>query len=184
MTNNFDIKKISPQLDTFYTAFSCFVYYSSINKFNKNKKLPSNFWKLTEFIYLNTLLENWNTIFGFDCKNNYWKEITFEVPEYTERFYSSYSYNYTSWTEYRAYINELTHNFFLYPDPYHHVDQAYDLEGVESTLLFTHEWLHKLIYIEKKVTSSEGVDKWPIASKNHMDKLSEEIHGTLANQLC
>ena len=181
--NNVDIKKISAQLDAFYTALSCFIYYSYINE-NKNAiSSITNFWKLTEFIYLYTLLENWNKVFGLDCKNNHWKEITFEVPEYTKLFYEAGNFNYTSWTEYRTYVNELTHDFALFPDPYHHINQNYNLDGVKNSLEFTHKWLHELLFVKKKAKNIEELNKWPISNKDHIDNLKKEIHTVLQSNI-
>ena len=177
--NNVDIKKISVQLDAFYTALNCFIYYSSINE-NKNAiGSVTNFWKLTEFIYLHTLLENWNKIFGLDCKNYHWKEITFEVPEYTKLFYEAGNFNYTSWTEYRTYMNELTHDFALFPDPYHHINQNYNLDGVKNSLEFTHNWLHELLFVKKKAKNIEELNKWPISNTDHIDNLKKEVQTVL-----
>ena len=177
--NNVDIKKISTQLDAFYTALSCYIYYSYINE---NKNFISSvikFWELTEFVYLTTLLENWNKIFGLECKNNYWKEITFEVPEYTKMFYEIGNFNYTSWTEYRTYINELTHDFTLFPDPYHHLNQKYNLDGIKHSLEFTHKWLHEIFIVKNKSKNGEILSKWPIANKNHINNLKQEIQTVL-----
>lgn len=173
--NNVDIKKISVQLDAFYTALSCFIYYSSINENKNTISSVTNFWKLTEFIYLYTLLENWNKIFGLDCKNYHWKEITFEVPEYTKLFYEAGNFNYTSWTEYRTYVNELTHDFALFPEPYHHINQNYNLDGIKNSLEFTHNWLHELLFVKKKAKNIEELNKWPISNKDHIDNLKKEI---------
>lgn len=177
--NNVDIKKISVQLDAFYTALSCFIYYSSINENKNTISSVTNFWKLTEFIYLYTLLENWNKIFGLDCKNYHWKEITFEVPEYTKLFYEAGNFNYTSWTEYRTYVNELTHDFALFPEPYHHINQNYNLDGVKNSLEFTHNWLHELLFVKKKAKNIEELNKWPISIKDHIDNLKKEIQTVL-----
>lgn len=177
--NNVDIKKISVQLDAFYTALSCFIYYSSINENKNTISSVTNFWKLTEFIYLYTLLENWNKIFGLDCKNYHWKEITFEVPEYTKLFYEAGNFNYTSWTEYRTYVNELTHDFALFPEPYHHINQNYNLDGVKNSLEFTHNWLHELLFVKKKAKNIEELNKWPISNKDHIDNLKKEIQTVL-----
>lgn len=177
--NNVDIKKISVQLDAFYTALSCFIYYSSINENKNTISSVTNFWKLTEFIYLYTLLENWNKIFGLDCKNYHWKEITFEVPEYTKLFYEAGNFNYTSWTEYRTYVNELTHDFALFPEPYHHINQNYNLDGIKNSLEFTHNWLHELLFVKKKAKNIEELNKWPISNKNHIDNLKKEIQTVL-----
>ena len=181
--NNVDISKISVQLDAFYTALSCFIYYSYISE-NKNAfSSATNFWDLTEFIYLLTLLENWNKTFGLDCKNNHWKEITFEVPEYTKLFYEAGNFNYTSWTEYRAYVNELTHDFALFPDPYHHINQKYNLDGAKSSLEFTHDWLHELLFVKKKVKNIEELNKWPISNKDHIESLKKEIQSVLQSKI-
>ena len=170
-----DIEKISRQLDAFYTAYKGFVYYTELHDYqHKNAKIK-NFWNFIEFMSLSTLLINWNEIFGITKKNESWKQITFEVPEYIKLLYKEGEFTYSTWTDYRNYINELCNDFIIFPDPYHHSDQKYNLEGIKCSLEITHDWLYKLVSCNNGLINSEYLNRWPVANKNYIKNLKREI---------
>ena len=177
------IEKISRQLDAFYTALKSFIYYTELHKHINKGVNNQEFWNFFEFTSLYTTLVNWNEVFGVNKKNKHWKEITLEDSEYLKKLYTSGNFDYTSWTEYRNYINELNHNFILFPDPYHHKDQNYHLEGVKASLEVTHEWLHKLILEHKEIENNQLPNKWPIQSRNYIEELRQEVQTALSIKL-
>lgn len=174
-----DIKKVSRELDAFYTALKSFIYYIELNKQGNANKNNSGFWDYIEFTLLYTMLVNWNEVFGIAKQNKHWNEITLEDSDYINRLYTAGEFNYTSWTEYRNYINELNHNFILFPDPYHHTDQKYNLEGIKVSLEVTHEWFHELVSSNEDIAKSEEITKWPIKTKDHINNLRQEIQAVI-----
>ncbi len=178
--NNEDIRKVSGQLDTLYTALKCFIYYTEIKNKLETTKQNIKCLEFIEFTLLYTLLINWNELFGLDKKNNHWKKITLEKPEFTNRLYQAGNYTYVSWSEYRSYINVLCNNFITFPDPYHHRDQSYDLHGVNVSLKVTHCWLQDLVK-DSDIAMNEKIKKWPITNKNHIEELKLQIHAILDN---
>jgi hypothetical protein len=174
-----DIGKISRQLDALYTAFKCFVYYTEIHKQHDSKRTNIEFWDFIEFTSLYTMLINWNEVFGIVKKNNHWKELTLEESEYINRLYQAGEYNYTSWMEYRSYISELCNDFIFFPDPYHHRDQKYNLDGIKTSLEVTHEWFHALVSDNEDLVKSGELNKWPITTKDHIGDLKQEIQTVL-----
>ena len=171
-----DIRRISGQLDTLYTALKCFVYHTEVKDKVDADKNNNQFWEFIEFTLMYTLLINWNEIFGINAKGNHWKEITFEQDEYIDRLYELGNYDYTSWSDYRREINDLCNSFISFPDPYHHKNQQYNLEGIRVSLEITHEWLYKLVANTKDILSEEELSKWPILNKNHIENIKKEIH--------
>ncbi len=174
------IKKVSRELDAFYTALKSFIYYTELNKQGTTKLNNSEFWSYIEFTLLYTMLVNWNEVFGVAKQNKHWNEITLEVSDYINKLYVAGEFNYTSWTEYRNYINELNHNFILFPDPYHHTDQKYNLEGIKVSLEVTHEWFHDLASSNEDIAKSEEINKWPIKDKDHINNLRQEIQAVIS----
>ena len=166
-----DITRISRELDAFYTSVKCFCYFSGIRQQNTTDGDGAEFRDFIEFTLLHTLLANWTEVFGIGEKNNHWKEITLENPEFIDRLYRAGEFDYKSWTEYRNYVNDLSHDFILFPDPYHHKDQQYDLKGIEASLEITHQWLNELVSSNKNLVASEEIKKWPVEEKNHTDTL-------------
>ena len=181
--DNTFIEKISSQLDAFYSAIKAFIYYTELNKRIVKEVNNQAFWNFIEFTLLYTMLVNWNEVFGVNKKNKHWKEITLEDPIYLKKLYSAGNYNYTRWTEYRNYINELNNNFILFPDPYHHRDQNYDLEGVKVSLEVTHEWLYDLILENKDMINNQVFNKWPVDAKNYINDLKREVQAVLNEKL-
>ncbi|MGI9227957.1 MAG: hypothetical protein ACR2PU_04105 [Gammaproteobacteria bacterium] len=174
-----DIRRVASQLDAFYTALKCFIYYVEIKNKQDVEKDNVDCWNFIEFTLIYTMLINWNEVFGINKDNKHWKEITFEQPEYTNRLYHAGEYTYTSWTEYRSNINDLSNNFISFPDPYHHREQKYNLEGIKVSLEVTHDWLYELVADNEGILDTEESEKWPITNKNHIDELKQEIQTIL-----
>ena len=176
-----DIRRVARQLDALYTGLKCFIYYTEI----KNKQAVENdnteCWNFIEFTLLYTMLMNWNEVFGIHKNNKHWKEISSEQSEYTNRLYQAGEYTYTSWSEYRSYMNDLRNDFISFPDPYHHRDQNYNLKGIKVSLQVTHEWLHDLVTNNDDILNSEESEKWPIKNEHHIDELRKEIQAVLKN---
>jgi hypothetical protein len=176
-----DIRRVAGQLDALYTALKCFIYLSEIKNKQDADKHNIKCWDFIEFTLMFTLLINWNEIFGINSKTNHWKEITFEQSEYIDKLYAEGNYNYASWTAYRNEINDLCNNFISFPDPYHHKNHKYNLQGIKISLELTHEWLHSLVAENEIIFSSEEAEKWPINNKQHIEELKQEIQAALAN---
>lgn len=179
--NKDDIRRASGQLDALYTALKCFIYYSEIKNRHDTEKQNTNCWDFIEFTLLYTMLINWDEVFGINSKSDHWKEITLEQDDYTDKLYAAGGYTYNSWYEFRRNINDLKNQFISFPDPYHHKDQNYDLEGIRTSLVITHEWLHDLITIKTGILSKEDSKKWPITNNNLIEELKKEIQVALDN---
>ncbi len=176
-----DIRRIAGQLDTLYTTLKCYVYYTEIiNKLDKQKD-NAQYWEFIEFTLLYTLLINWNLIFGINAKGDHWKEITFEQDEYIDTLYISGRYTYASWFDYRHEINDLSNTFISFPDPFHHKNQEYNLEGIKVSLEVTHHWLHKLAANSGDILTSEESKKWPLSKLNYIEELKKEINAAVNN---
>ena len=176
-----DIRRAAGQLDALYTALKCFIYYTEIKNRHNTEKQSSNCWDFIEFTLLYSMLINWNEVFGINTKSDHWKEITFEQDEYTDTLYAAGGYTYASWYEFRRSINDLKNNFISFPDPYHYKNQDYDLEGIRTSLVVTHDWLYSLIANNEDILSKEESDKWPIMNKNLIEELKNEIQVALDN---
>ncbi len=176
-----DIRRISGQLDTLYTALKCYVYYTEVKSKLDIEKNNAQCWGFIEFTLMYTMLINWNEIFGINAKGNHWKELTFEQDEYIDKLYDSGGYTYASWSEYRRKINDLCNTFISFPDPYHHKNQEYDLTGIKVSLEVTHHWLHKIVADASDILSNEEAEKWPIANINYIEELKKEIQAVFNN---
>ncbi len=179
--NKDDIRRVAGQLDALYTALKCFIYYTEIINRLDTKEQNTNCWDFIEFTLLYTMLINWDEVFGINTKSCHWKEITLEQDEYIDTLYAAGAYTYTSWYEYRRNINDLKNNFISFPDPYHHKNQNYDLEGIRTSLVVTHNWLHGLIENNIGLLSKNESDKWPVMNKNLIEELKREIQLALDN---
>lgn len=176
-----DIRRISGQLDTLYTALKCYVYYTEVKNKLDSEKHISQCWDFIEFTLMYTMLINWNEIFGINAKGDHWKEVTFEQDDYIDELYDTGGYTYASWLEYRHEINDLCNSFISFPDPYHHKNQEYNLTGIKVSLQITHQWFHNLISNTKNILSSEESEKWPLTNLNHIEDLKKEIQVILNN---
>lgn len=179
--NQDDIRRAASQLDALYTSMKCFVYYTEIKKKQDIEKQNTECWDFIEFTLLYTMLINWNEAFGISSQSNHWKEITFEQPEFTAKLYAAGNFTYQSWTDYRTYINDLSNSFISFPDPYHHKNQDYALDGIKASLEVTHDWLNGLLENNAGILSSDESEKWPIANKNHISDLKQQIQDALKN---
>ena len=65
-----DIKRISSQLDAFYTAFRSYIYYSEVRHTGAIRKHESEFWIFQKYLLLYSLIVNWCEVFGSNAKNN------------------------------------------------------------------------------------------------------------------
>lgn len=176
-----DIRRAAGQLDALYSALKCFIYYTEIKNRHDKEKQNTNCWNFIEFTLLYTMLINWNEVFGINIKHNHWKGITLEQDEYAEKVYAAGGYDYTSWYKFRKNMSDLKNNFISFPDPYHHKNQNYDLEGIRTSLVVTHNWLHDLIADNEGILSKEESEKWPIMNKNLIESLKKEIQVALDN---
>ena len=170
-----DVRRISNQLDFFYTAFRCYFYFSIINTANLNGHQCQEFWRLQRYALFHSLVFNWCELFIPGTENNHWRELTIECPEYTKVFYESSGFNYVEWTQYRNYINEVKNSFLTFPDLYHHQEFTFDLHGIESSLRITQQWLNALLLNKKNKVNVKDLEKWPIKEQNYAEKLQEEV---------
>ena len=177
--DNDDIRRISSQLDNFYTAYRSYVYYSKIREKSEIESQANQFWKFQEFVLLFSMVVNWCEVFGPLAKNNHWKELTIEDTEYTKLIYEHGDYDYTSWMSYRKYIEDIKNSFIKNVDLYHHQDPNVDLSGIDVSLGVTHEWLNKLASNESSELSSEVFDKWPINNLALIEEIEEDFIAAL-----
>ncbi len=177
--NYADIKRISGQLDAFYTAYKCYIYYREIADTDLNNNKSSGFWKFQEFLLLYALLINWCEVFGISNKNSHWKEMTLENKEFTGVLYSESGYSYNEWTSYRKYINEIKNSFIVFPDQYHHIQENYDLRGVEISLEITHKWLYDIVKDSKDMPELNNLMKWPLLDLKFMEQLRKDMQQLL-----
>ena len=98
--DNDDIRRISQQLDNFYTAYRSYIYYSQVCNEVTLQKHANDYWKFQKYLLLFSLVVNWCEVFGAHTKNNHWKEITVENQEFNELLYKRGNYNYTSWSSF------------------------------------------------------------------------------------
>ena len=174
-----DIQRISRELDAFYTALRAHVYFTEFQKQRDVRRNNAAFWDFAEFTILYSLLINWNEIFGIEARNNHWKEVTLEDPDFVKRLYEAGQFSYASWTEYRSYVNELKHDFVLFPDPYHHRGREYDLAGIGASLEVTQGWLIGLVTGNDDLVDADELCKWPMADENHIASLENEVRKVL-----
>ena len=92
-----DLRRISKQLDNFYTAYISYIYYSLICGEDIEQKDASEFVKFQKYLLQFSMIVNWCEVFGANAQNNHWKEITTENQEFTKLLYERGDYNYSSW---------------------------------------------------------------------------------------
>ena len=184
MANNLEtnLKKSSRELDAFYTALKSFFYYTELRKYGELNRSNDEFWDLVEFTLLYSMLVNWNEVFGMSKKNTHWNKLTLENSEYVNILYSAGNFDYTNWTEYRRYINEICHNFILFPDPYHHKDQEYNIQGMKISLEITHQWLNEKVSNNTDLVKNDELNKWPLSNKDYINDLKSETQ-TIVNSI-
>ena len=171
LLSNDDIRRITNQLDVFYTAFRSSIYYSEVCCSTTIQQYESQFWKYQKYLLLYSLVINWCEVFGAHAKNNHWKEITLENKEYTKLLYDRTNFDYASWSAYRKYVDEIKYTYLVDPDIYHHENAEINLYGIDAVLNITHQWLNDLVNKNNSRLSDEIINKWPI--KNH--KFSQEL---------
>ena len=175
LISNDDIRRISNQLDAFYTAFRSSIYYSEVCCSAAIQQNNSDFWKFQKYLLLYSLVINWCEVFGVFYKNNHWKEITLENKEYTKLLYDRTNYDYDSWSNYRKYIEDVKNTYLVDPDLYHHESAKIDLYGIDAVLNITHQWLIDLVKENKSRLSDEMINKWPISNHKFSQELREEF---------
>ena len=164
--DNSDIRRISNQLDAFYTAFRSSIYYSEVHNSITIQRHESDFWIFQEYLLLYSLVVNWCEVFGPAAKNNHWKEITLENQEFTKLLYDASNYDYAGWTNYRKYVNDIKNSYLADPDLYHHNKSEIDLYGIDVSLNVTHQWLNQLVLEHEDSLSKEIIDRWPICQRS------------------
>jgi hypothetical protein len=138
-------------------------------------------WGTLEFTLQYSLLANWNEVYGIEKKNNHWKEITLENQEFVRRLYEAAGLDYRGWTDYRNYVNELRHDFVLFPDPYHHSGQEYDLGALQVSLAVSHQWMYELVSANEELANGEDIGKWPLQQQDYLESLERPMETALAS---
>ncbi len=164
--NNNDIRRISNQLDAFYTAFRSDIYYNEVHNSVIIQQCDSDFWKFQKYLLLYSLIVNWCEVFGPNAKNNHWKEVTLENRNFTNLLYEASNYDYAGWSNYRKYINNVKNSYITEPDVYHHKDVTLDLYGIDVSLNVTHQWLNQMVEGSEDSLSSSVISRWPIKQRN------------------
>lgn len=160
--NDNDIRLISSQLDAFYTAYRSSIYYSEVHNSVIIQQSGAEFWTFQKYLLLYSLVVNWCEVFGLSAKNNHWKELTLENPNFTKQLYEASNFDYAGWTNYRKYVNDIKNSYLVEPDLYHHDKAEIDLYGIEVSLNVTHQWLNQLVADNESELTKEVVDRWPI----------------------
>ena len=173
--DNDDIRRISSQLDNFYTAYRSYIYYSLITSKANLEVSADSFWKFQKYLLLFSLVVNWCEVFGALAKNNHWKEITVENSEFTKLLYEQSNYDYSSWSSYRKYIEDTKKSYLINPDIYHHKDPKVDLTGIDVSLNVTHSWLNTLANNSASELASDVFEKWPICNLEFRAEIEEEF---------
>ena len=177
--DNDDIRRISQQLDNFYTAYRSYIYYSQVCNEVTLQKHANDYWKFQKYLLLFSLVVNWCEVFGAHTKNNHWKEITVENQEFNELLYKRGNYNYTSWYSYRKYIEEVKKSYLTNLDVYHHANPDVDLTGMGASLSIIHAWLNNLAKKSKAKIKNEVYDRWPINNLDFDREIEEEFRNLL-----
>lgn len=176
---NDDIRRISKELDNFYTAYRSNIYFTVLQNAIKPQTHSSEFWEFQKYLLQFSLIVNWCEVFGSLTQNNHWKEMTLENNEYTELLYEHGSYSYASWYTYRKYIEEIKKSYLKDLDVYHHENPDIDLSGINTSLRITHVWLNKLVTNSKTELINEIYDKWPISNAELDRELEKELRNNL-----
>ena len=179
--NRDDIRRISNQLDAFYTAFRSGIYYEEVCNSVVIQQSGSEFWKFQKYLLLYSLVVNWCEVFGPHTVNNHWKEITFENRGFTSMLYERTSFDYTGWSNYRKEVDEIKKTFMTDPDLYHHDSAEIDLYGIEASLNITHQWLYDLVQENKENLPEEVINRWPIRNRTFSQDVRHEFRN-LFNQ--
>lgn len=173
--NNNDIRRISNQLDAFYTAFRSNIYYSEIHNSVIIQQCDNEFWKFQKYLLLYSLIVNWCEVFGPNAKNNHWKEITLENRNFTKLLYEASNFDYAGWSSYRKYVNDVKNSYITEPDEYHHDDVKLDLYGIDVSLNVTHQWLNQMVEGSEDNLSSSVISRWPIDQRTFSRDCRQEF---------
>jgi hypothetical protein len=163
--DNDDIRRISNELDNFYTAYKSYIYYTEVNNLPAAQTSEHQFWMFEKYLLLYSLVVNWCEVFGVTTKNNHWKEMTLENVEFTKLLYDATSYSYRDWMNYRKHINDQKNMYLSDPDQYHHNQIEIDLYGVGITLDVTHQWLVNCVSINKENLDKDILSRWPVNNR-------------------
>ena len=115
------------ELECLYTASDCLIAYNTLvkrwegnpGKANSGEGIPV-FWMHSRAALMGSFTINWCKLFGSDCNDRFWKQVTLEQKTFRELVYEATGFTYQEWTDYRkamtAFRNQVTFHLTQYFD--------------------------------------------------------------------
>ncbi len=137
------VHKVANEIECLYTAADCLIGFEQLNKRYETQQAP-DFWQHVHSALMGAFVINFCKLFGVDCNDRFWKQLTIEQKEFRERIYSATGFDYNHWMDYRKSMTELRNRISVHLTPYSKIRDIPDFEPARQMLQICHHWFAEL----------------------------------------
>lgn len=173
------------ELECLYTASDCLMAYDALNaKLEEGLDERADdikagiegmpvFWLHTRAALMGSFTINWCKLFGSDCNNSFWKQVTLEQKTFRERIYATAGFNYQAWTDYRKSMTGFRNQVTFHLTPYFDYKEVPDFAPAFEVLKVTHLWLR-----EVAVSLGEPLEG-NLANEMYFEQIQQQVSQTV-----
>jgi len=157
------------ELECLYTASDCLIAYSALeDKWGEGDSIPV-FWLHTRAALMGSFVINWCKLFGSDCNDTFWKQVTLEQKPFRENVYDATGFSYPEWMSYRKAMTSFRNQVTFHLTPYFDYKDVPGFEAAHEVLKVTHHWLRQVV--EHMNEPLEG----NLANGQYFEQMQKEI---------
>lgn len=134
------VQKAAQEIDCLYTAADCLIGFRQLQDTFQEEPVP-DFWRHVQTAMMGSFVINFCKLFGVDCQDMYWKQLTLEQKAYRDRVYEITGLQYRTWMDYRQRMSEFHNRISVHLTPWHRLDAVPDFQPAFLLLCETHRWL-------------------------------------------
>lgn len=161
------IHKAQKEVECVYTAADCLLGFLAIDERCHTKQAP-DFWQHVHTALIGSFVINFCKLFGIDCGDAYWKQVTIEQKEYRDRIYAATGFDYSGWMAYRKSMTELRNKISVHLTPYQHIEKVPNFQPALIILQTTHQWMREVW--ESLDVPATG----PLAEADYFDRVKQQ----------
>ena len=160
------------ELECLYTASDCLMAYDALIAKWGDDDMPI-FWLHSRAALMGSFTINWCKLFGSDCNDSFWKQVTLEQKIFREQIYTVTGFSYQAWTDYRKAMTGFRNQVTFHLTPYFDYKEVPDFGPAFEVLKITHLWLRDVA-----VSLAEPLEG-NLANKQYFEQIHEQISQTV-----